>query len=145
MLIDAAKSLPEVSFIIAGNGSMEDRIIGSNIHKVGFVKGRLLYTLIKNAEFVISPSVCTETFGLSNGEAIKLGIPVITTDMGAFPETVTDENGCLVQPGDTVALVRAVKELWYDKGKSESLKNGCNNTELLDSEQYGTIILKIYG
>ena len=35
VLIEAAKSLPEVSFIIAGNGPMEDRIIGSNILNVG--------------------------------------------------------------------------------------------------------------
>ena len=143
-LIEVAKSLPEVCFIIAGNRSMEERIVGFNIHKVSFVKGGLLQVLMKNVEFVISPSVCTETFRLSNGEAIKHGIPVIITDIGALPEMITHENGSLVQPGDTVALARTVKELRQCKDKLDSLKFGCINTELLNSEQYETIVSKIY-
>ena len=135
---------PEISFFLAGNGPLEDSIEGDNIRKIGFVRGRLLQELIKRAEFVVSPSVCTETFGLSNGEAIKLGTPVIATKLGAFPETVTDENGCLVEAGDVKKLAEAINVLWNDEDKMNKLRSGCRKTELLSSTEYGKRIQSVY-
>lgn len=143
ILADAAKELPDVQFVVAGNGMID--IEGDNILRVGFVTGRLLQTLIKNAEFVISPSVCTETFGLSYGEAIKLGTPVIATNLGAFPETVVDGfNGKLVELGDAENLGKAIEELWDDKKQIHELKTGCNKTELLSVEEYSRKAIKTY-
>lgn len=144
MLAETAKLLPKIRFIIAVNGPLDENIDEENLEKVGFVKGRLLQELIKKSEFVVSPSVCTETFGLSNGEALKLGTPVITTRLGAFPETVTDENGCLVEAGNVNALVEAIRECWDNSEKLVGLRNGCKKTLLLSNEDYGKEILKVY-
>lgn len=144
MLVKAAQRLPEIRFILAGNGPLEDSVDGENIQRVGFVSGRLLQTLIKNAEFAVSPSVCTETFGLSNGEAIKLGTPVIATKLGALPETVSDENGCLVEADNADALKNAVYEFWSNDKIIQNCRNGCKSTVLLSSGTYGKLILDIY-
>lgn len=144
MLVKVAQMLPKIKFVLAGNGPLDDNIDGDNIQKVGFVGGRLLQTLIKNAEFVVSPSVCTETFGLSNGEAIKLGTPVIATNLGAFPETVNDKNGCLVEADNMDALKNAVYEFWNNETKKQICRNGCKSTVLLSSGTYGKQILDIY-
>ena len=144
MLVKAAQRLPEIRFVLAGNGPLEDSVDGKNVHKLGFVSGRLLQTLIKNVEFVVSPSVCTETFGLSNGESIKLGTPVIATKLGAFPETVSNENGCLVEAGDERILADAIKDQRNDKSKVDRLRSGCKRTKLLIIEEYGKIITIVY-
>lgn len=65
-------------------------VLIEKIQKIEFISGRLLQNLIQNAEFVVSSSVCTETFGILNGEVIKLGTAVISTRLGASLETVTD-------------------------------------------------------
>lgn len=118
--------------------------MGDNIQRVGFVTGRLLQTLIKNAEFVVSPSVCTETFGLSNGEAIKLGTPVVATNLGAFPETVIDGvNGKLVEPGDAGDLANGIRELWENRNNVKKLSKGCLDSSLLNVDQYTELYTSI--
>lgn len=45
-------------------------------------------------------------------EASAAGLPVISTAIGAIPEVVRDgETGLLVPPGDTAALIRALRSL----------------------------------
>ena len=56
-LIKVCKELPDVQFILAGTGPLEDTIKGvSNIKDVGFQKGEVLEKLIREARFSISPS-----------------------------------------------------------------------------------------
>ena len=43
-------------------------------------------------------------------EAIRMGLPVIATEVGGVPELV-EENGLLVQPGDHTALASAMQEI----------------------------------
>lgn len=144
MLVKAAKELPDVQFMIAGNGTID--IECCNIQRLGFVSGRLLQTLIKNAEFVVSPSVCTETFGISNGEAIKLGVPVIATNLGAFPEAVFDGvNGRIVEAGDARALAKLVSELWNKIFELDRIRDGCRRSNQMTIDQYTETIKVIYG
>ena len=51
-LIKVCKELPDVQFIFAGTGPLEDCIKGvSNIKNVGFQKGAALEKLIREAQF----------------------------------------------------------------------------------------------
>lgn len=57
----------------------------------------------------------TEAFGISNVECLRLGVPVLGTDVGGIPDTVPDQCGLLFAPGteaETVAdrLVSFVKD-----------------------------------
>jgi glycosyltransferase involved in cell wall biosynthesis len=47
-------------------------------------------------------------------EAMASGLPVVSTRNGAIPELVRDEEGVLVEPGDSVALAAAIEELAVD-------------------------------
>lgn len=47
-------------------------------------------SLMKGASFLVSPSQCYETFGLTIAEAFATGLPVIASRLGAAAELVTD-------------------------------------------------------
>jgi len=65
----------------------------------------------------VFPSTCIETFGLVLDECFELGLPCITSDLGALPER-SGGAGLAVVAGDHQALARALQrfidepELW---------------------------------
>jgi glycosyltransferase involved in cell wall biosynthesis len=67
-----------------------------------------------------------EGFCISAIEAMSMGLPVITYDDSAMPETVPPEAGALVKPGDIEALARAVLSLLENpaelKAKSDAAR-----------------------
>jgi colanic acid/amylovoran biosynthesis glycosyltransferase len=51
-------------------------------------------------------------------EAMRAGLPVVTTAVGGIPELVRDgETGLLVAPGDDVALAAALRSMLQDGGR----------------------------
>jgi glycosyltransferase involved in cell wall biosynthesis len=51
------------------------------------------------ASFTVLPSIEAEAFGRSAVESQAMGCPVIASNIGAFPETVTPEPGLLAHAG----------------------------------------------
>jgi glycosyltransferase involved in cell wall biosynthesis len=67
--------------------------------------------LMKDASFLIFPSECYETFGLTIVEAFATGLPVIASDSGAAVELVTHgRTGLHFRTGDSADL--AAKMRW---------------------------------
>jgi len=61
-----------------------------------------------------------ESFGNAMVEAMAVGVPLITTDVGALPEvTKNGELATLVPGGDAPALVAALGELLHDPAAAE--------------------------
>lgn len=65
---------------------------------------------------VLVCSSTVEPFGRCLIEAMAVGRPVVATRVGGIPEVVTDGvTGFLVEPGDYVAMARAVERLLTNK------------------------------
>jgi glycosyltransferase involved in cell wall biosynthesis len=66
------------------------------------------------ADAFVMPSHA-EGFGFTNVEALSFGLPVVSSKVGAIPETVADgRTGFLVPPGDVSALAAAMDRLLED-------------------------------
>lgn len=75
--------------IIMGQGKLDGVVASSpNITHVGVVGTKERAELFANAKGLFAPTIYLEPFGAIVAEAAMSGTPVITTDWGAFPETV---------------------------------------------------------
>ena len=83
----------DADLLIAGAGEYEARlrsIAGDNprVKFLGRVEPESLDVLYRDAEALIVPSECYETFGIIVIEAFRQGTPVIVRDIGPLPELV---------------------------------------------------------
>jgi glycosyltransferase involved in cell wall biosynthesis len=93
-------------YVIAGEGGMRQDIearinalgLSDRVLLAGFVQP--LAPLLKRADLVVMPSTF-EPLGMSQSEALALGIPVVASRTGGIPETIADgRTGILVEPND---------------------------------------------
>ena len=118
-LVEAWRRVPrDVPLVIAGQGPLRQELEAvvekERLHNVRFV-GRLdrsqVYDAMKNAAFLIVPSIWNEPFGLIIAEAFACGTPVLAACVGAIPEMLEDGvSGLHFAPNDPEAL--AVKVTW---------------------------------
>ncbi|GAX34064.1 glycosyltransferase family 4 protein [Nodularia sp. NIES-3585] len=81
-----------------------------------------LISYYQQADIFIFPSVWNEAFGMPIVEAMSMGLPIIATRGGAFPELVEDEKtGLLVERGDADALAEAILRLLVDDNLKQAM------------------------
>lgn len=105
-------------FRIAGDGPMAATYkalamqlgISDRISWIGAVGRKDAAELFRQCHVFVLPSHF-ETFGLVYAEAIASGKPFIATRCGGPESIVNDNNGTLVDVGDTVALSRAMQAM----------------------------------
>jgi glycosyltransferase involved in cell wall biosynthesis len=115
VLADAIRIVGNASVRVAGEGPLAD--FARNAFGEGCLgqqpRPRVL-ELLRGARYLIAPSTCYETFGLSLIEAFACGTPVIASGHGSFGELVRDGvNGLLFTPGDARDL--AAKIAWAER------------------------------
>jgi len=99
--------------------AFEDLLKLPNVEYVGFAGKEKRKELMRKAKALFLPTLYLEPFGYVVLEANLSGTPVITTDFGAFPETVKDGvNGFRCR--DFKEFVEAAKNI--DKIKSEECR-----------------------
>lgn len=145
-LIKVCKELPDVQFIFAGIGPLEERINGiENIENVGFQNGKALEKLIRGARFSIYPSEWYENCPFSVMESQMYGTPVLGTDIGGIPELIqVGKTGELFKSGDEVELKKKIKKLWDDKDLCEKYSENCRNISFDTIDEYYEKIMKVY-
>lgn len=145
-LLQVCQKLPEIPFVFAGNGPLEEKVNDvDNIENKGFQSGEKLYSLIRNAQFTIFPSECNENCPFSVMESIAEGIPVVGSAIGGVPELVSDgQNGFLVAPGNAEELKSKISCLWNDDDKLKSMKNNCKNTKYDSLSEYCDKLVELY-
>jgi glycosyltransferase involved in cell wall biosynthesis len=77
--------------------------------------------ILRAADIYCQPNTGPEPFGLAFVEALGVGIPVISTAIGAAAEIIDDSCGVLVEPGDIQALAGALRRLIEEPGERSRL------------------------
>jgi glycosyltransferase involved in cell wall biosynthesis len=112
VLVDALPLLGEAVVAVAGDGPLEAelRAAAPQVHWLG--RRSDVADLYAAADVVVLPSVW-EARSLTAQEALRAGVPLVATSVGALPELLRD-GAVLVPPGDPVALGSAVRRLLDD-------------------------------
>lgn len=145
-LIDVCKSLPNVKFIFAGTGPLEDEINNiSNIENLGFQTGDALEKLIREAKFSIYPSEWYENCPFSVMESQMYGTPVLGADIGGIPELIqVNKTGELFKSGNASQLKNKIEKLWGNPILIEEYSQNCRDIKFDKINQYYEKLIKIY-
>jgi len=124
VLLEAVSKIPSVHALLVGDALFQDdqlyveelrqqvkRLgLANRVHFLGFRKD--IPQLLQAVDIVLHTSVAPEPFGRVIVEGMLARKPVIATNAGGAAEIVQDGvTGCLVPPGDSSALRKAVVEL----------------------------------
>ena len=89
---------------------VQDRVVSS-----GWLDGEDLQAAYAATDVFATPSICFDTFGLVNLEAMEHGKPVVATSFGGSPEVVRDgATGFVENPFDVEAFSARVATLLRD-------------------------------
>ena len=121
-LIEAAKILNEkynnFLFIFVGKGPLENTLKKQSFKNIIFInelKHSELMKIYNEVDLVVIPSV-HEAFGLVIGESMIMEKPIISTNIDAIRELITNnKEGLLVNPKDPKALAQAIERLYLNE------------------------------
>lgn len=100
---------------------INDLQMQNHVEMKGFVSDLELATLIKNAQFMVFPSLY-EGFGIPIVDAMKLGTPVLTTPCTAIPEVAGDTVNYMQNPLDSQQIAKDIYSLLTDEEKCADLR-----------------------
>ena len=146
-LLEACRALPEIPFIFAGTGPLEDSVNAvSNVENRGFVEGEALRELISQARFSVYPSEWYENCPFSVMESQMYGTPVLVSDLGGAPELVqAGKTGELFRGGDVQELTEHIRELWNNPELCQQYSENCKNINFDTIQEYcDKIVRKVY-
>lgn len=114
----------DVKFVISGTGfkKKEERLrklakeldIEDHVTFLGYVPDEKLPDLYADSDIFVLPAIY-ENFPFAILEAQATGLPVISTKVGGIPEFLVDnENGFVIDPGDSTQLTQRVLTLLQD-------------------------------
>jgi glycosyltransferase involved in cell wall biosynthesis len=140
ILLEATKRLPDISFVFAGSGPLEDEVRtfadkADNVSFVGFKTGDELKKLVSQAMLSVYPSEWYENCPFSVMESINLGTPVLGSDIGGIPELV-GYCGLLFKPGDIEDLTNKICSVWSDRESLKKMTDNCSKNDFESLEEY---------
>ncbi len=144
-LVSAAKALPEIPFVFAGSGPLEESLRDApNIKNVGFQTGEALEMLIREARFTVLASECYENCPFSVLESQMYGTPVLGAKIGGIPELIeVGVTGELFESGNAAELESKIRQMWQNHEALEAYSNNCMQTQQLLIEQYAQRVFQI--
>ena len=81
--------------------------------------------LLREARFLILPSICYENFPLTIVEAFACGKPVVASNHGAMAAIVEHrKTGLLFEPGDAADLAEQIR--WMTENRDACMEMGKN-------------------
>ncbi|MFH1850491.1 MAG: glycosyltransferase family 4 protein [archaeon] len=122
-----AKMLPEVDFIVVGDGPLRHLFDGpsgssGNVHYLGKRPASEVSCLYRAADALLVPATAHQGFGRIIMEGQMNAIPVIATDVAGVREVIRDnETGILVPHNSPKAMAQAIRRLLADKTLQERI------------------------
>ena len=148
LLCEAAKLLPDYSFLVAGSGPDGECL--KDIHNItmkGFLSGDELISLMANAKVMLLPSVWYENCPLSILETHSFGVPVITMNSGGMAELVEDgKTGALINEPTPEAVAAAIRRCFEDEEYYSVLQKNCETMrdKIIGVSEYSDIVVSQY-
>lgn len=145
-LIEAAQSLPEIPFLFAGSGPLEEMLSSApNIKNAGFVKGKALEKLIRRAAFSVYPSEWYENCPFSVMESLAYGTPVLGAAIGGIPELIRDrETGELFISGNREDLKEKILHLYNSPELLRTYSLNCRDIPFPSLSEYCETLETLY-
>lgn len=145
-LLKVVAQLPNIKFIFAGYGQLENEVSKyKNIKFVGFKSGEELIELISKAKLSIYPSEWYENCPFSVIESQMYGTPVIGSNMGGIPELIDiGKTGEIFEPKNMIDLKNKILKLWDNKELLDKYSNNCENIKIETIDSYLEKIIDLY-
>ena len=124
---DLLAEIPGAQLVIVGEGRLGGPLksktselgIGKNVYFFGNTLNTMEFLAIMDV--FTRPSI-EEGFGLGVVEAMLMGIPVVSTDVGGFKSILNQgEYGVLVEPSNSANLKEAIKKVLTNRELSERI------------------------
>lgn len=146
-LLEVCDRLPEIPFVFAGNGPLENMVNAlGNVDNKGFLSGEKLYQTITEAAFCVIPSECYENCPFSVMESQLCGTPVIASNQGGIPELLQENvTGELFEAANAEELETKIKALWLNKERLQKYRQNCRSVRFATMEEYCQEMIEIYG
>lgn len=116
-----ARRVPDARLLVMGHRDVYDREfaraaeelgVARLVAPVGWLDGDELARAYSATDVFVTPSICFDTFGLVNLEAMEHRRPVVATAFGGSPEVVEDGvTGFVVNPFRTEELAERIERL----------------------------------
>jgi glycosyltransferase involved in cell wall biosynthesis len=131
-LIEAMKiireEIPEVHLYIMGKGQEERNLRGltDKLQINSFITfltkpipNYEMSELYSECDIYVQPSII-EPYGIAVVEAMACGKPVVGTNVGGMRDTINEETGFMVEPGNSLEIAKYIKIL-YDENKRKRM------------------------
>ena len=153
-LIEAFSRIQGKKLYIVGDGPEKKRIekiiserkLKENITVLGYLSQDEVKKYIKNARFIVVPSIWYENCPYSVLETQAIGKPVIGADIGGIPELVKDkENGLIYNYNSINELESKMKLLFENKELAEQYGKNAKEyaQKMYNKENYYNKIIEI--
>lgn len=138
-----AEKIPDVLFVIAGDGTEEDKKAVQNlVHEFGveknvvfpgWIRGTQKDEQLRDADVFFLPSY-NEGMPMSILDAMGYGLPIVSTNVGGIPEIVLEgKNGYCCNPGDIENIAKAIFNIL---GSEKMLKSYSEKSFQMVENQY---------
>ena len=131
MLARLLPEFPDLRLIVMGKRDVYDREfadlarelgVDGAVAPTGWLDGEELARAYSAVDVFVTPSICFDTFGLVNLEAMEHGRPVVATCFGGSPEVVLDGvTGHIANPYDEVAFSDRIAGLLRDPDRARAM------------------------
>ncbi len=143
---------PALGLVVAGaDGWGADAIhtaVANSRHRerirvTGWVDGQTRAALLRDAAVLAYPSLY-EGFGLPPLEAMEVGVPVVSTSVGAIPEVLGDAAD-LVEARDPTALAQALSRVLTDEAhRARLVRRGRERVKRYSWDAYAEGMIDLY-